>query len=312
MEEGYNKSETSLGIDENIEGLLCYLLGWVTGIAFLILEKNNRFVRFHAMQSLTIFLSITVASMILGAIPYFGWLISVLLWLTSLLLWVVLMIKALKGELFKLPIAGDFAERFIGREQGGVKYKPSRFCSQCGNKVDPEDRFCGHCGTELDVGEDSARPQPAAATNNATSSKEPILSAIEQELSKYPDLSVSRSDKTDIEIKSVLADANWGVGKKRVEYSACLLANETEHTAVFWEMIKETSSGMDIGGGFKTESFTSGKSISGKVKEVRYGPDGKVIDYAWDYEKTRSIVEQVVNSNGWKFKTVLMKNKAMH
>ncbi|MCX5813811.1 MAG: DUF4870 domain-containing protein [Proteobacteria bacterium] len=98
------KSKTSLGIDENIEGLLCYLLGWITGIAFLILEKSNRFVRFHAMQSLVTFSFITVASMFLGAIPYLGWLISVLLLLTGLLLWIVLMIKALKGEWFKLPI----------------------------------------------------------------------------------------------------------------------------------------------------------------------------------------------------------------
>jgi uncharacterized membrane protein len=313
MEENY-KSETSLGIDENIEGLLCYLLGWITGIAFLILEKSSRFVRFHAMQSLAAFGSITVASIFLGAIPYLGRLISVLLWLTGLLLWIILMIKALKGEWFKLPIAGDFAERFVGGEQGGIQYKAGHFCSQCGSEIGLENRFCGQCGTKLDVEEDRpARPETAAgAVNIAASPKESILSAVEQELSKYPELSVSRSDKTDMEIKSVLADANWGVGKKKVEYTACLLVKETEHTAVFWEMIKETGSGMDIGGGFKTRSFKSGKSIFGKVKEVQYGPGGKVIDYTWDYGKTRLIVEQVINNNGWKFKTVLMKSKAMY
>ncbi|MCX5813810.1 MAG: hypothetical protein NT178_14875 [Proteobacteria bacterium] len=165
----------------------------------------------------------------------------------------------------------------------------------------------------MNVDEDRpTRPETAGVVDTAASSKEPVLSAVEQELSKYPGLSVSRSDKTDLEIKSVLADANWGVGKKKVEYAACLLVKEAEHTAVFWEMIKETGSGMDIDGGFKTGSFTSGKTLFGKVKEVRYGPGGKIIDYTWDYGKTRSIVENVINNNGWRFKTVLMKSKAMY
>jgi len=47
-----SKSKTALGIDENIEGLLCYVLGFITGILFLVLEKDNKFIRFHAMQSI--------------------------------------------------------------------------------------------------------------------------------------------------------------------------------------------------------------------------------------------------------------------
>jgi uncharacterized membrane protein len=311
MENDY-RPETSLGINENIEGLLCYLLGWITGIAFLILEKNNRFVRFHAIQSLATFLSITIASMVLGAIPYFGWLISVLLWLIGMFLWIILMVKALKGDWFKLPIAGDFAERFIGGRQGGIQYKTGHFCSNCGNEISLEDRFCGQCGTKLTFEEDPSESETAGPSNTAVDSKEYLIGAIEQELLKNPVLSVSRSDKTDLEIKSVLADANWGAGKKKVEYSACVLMKEAERTAVFWEMIKETGSGMDIGGGFKTESFAGGRTISGKVKEVGYGPGGKIIDYTWDYGKTRLIVEKIVINNGWGFKTVLMKSKAMY
>lgn len=311
MENSY-RSKTSLGIDENIEGLLCYVLGWVTGIVFLVLEKSNRFVRFHAVQSLATFGAITVASMIFGVIPYFGWLISTLLWLISLLLWIILMFKALKGEWFKLPLAGDFAERFIDREGGAQQQEESRFCRQCGNGVGPGDRFCGHCGTRLNVGEEVVMPEPVGPSTTVSSEKEPLLWAVEQELSKYRELSVTRSDKTDLEIKSVLADADWGVGKKKVEYSACLLVKGDERTAIFWEMIKESGSGMDFGGGFKTETFGGGKTLFGKTREVQYGPDGKVIDYAWDYARTRSIIEHVVNSNGWKFKTVLMKGKAMY
>jgi hypothetical protein len=207
---------------------------------------------------------------------------------------------------------GDFAERFVEKD-GGIQQPAGHFCWQCGNRVNPSDLFCGQCGARLDVRGDAAEPTPATSPAPAASSyKEPILKAIEQELSKYPGLSISRSDKTDLEIKSVLADANWGVGKKKVEYSACLLAKDEERTVMFWEMIKETGSGMDFGGGVKTETFKSGKTLFGKVKEVQYGPDGKVIDYVWDYGKTRSVIEQAVMNSGWKFKTVLMKSKAMY
>lgn len=67
-----NKSKTALGIDENIEGLLCYVLGFITGILFLVLEKDNKFVRFHAMQSIVTFLAFFVVSMVIGFIPILG------------------------------------------------------------------------------------------------------------------------------------------------------------------------------------------------------------------------------------------------
>jgi len=108
------KSKTALGIDENIEGLLCYILGFITGILFLVLEKENRFVRFHAMQSIATFLPLFVISMVLGFIPIIGWVISPLIGLVGLILWLLLMYKAFKGEKYKLPIAGDFAEQQIG------------------------------------------------------------------------------------------------------------------------------------------------------------------------------------------------------
>jgi uncharacterized membrane protein len=107
------KSKTALGIDENMEGLLCYVLGFITGILFLVLEKDNKFVRYHAMQSIITFLALFVISMVVGIIPFLGRILSGLIGLVALILWLLLMLKAYQGEMYKLPIAGDFAEKQI-------------------------------------------------------------------------------------------------------------------------------------------------------------------------------------------------------
>ncbi len=106
-------TKTSLGLEENIEGVLCYVLGFVTGIIFFLLEKESEFVRFHAMQSIIVFLSIVVLQRIFVFIPFLGWIISSLLGLVGFVLWILLMIKAYQGEKFKVPIAGDLAERYM-------------------------------------------------------------------------------------------------------------------------------------------------------------------------------------------------------
>ncbi|MCD6373020.1 MAG: DUF4870 domain-containing protein [Thermococcus sp.] len=105
--------KTSLGMDENIEGLLCYLVGWLTGIIFLLLEKDSYFVRFHAMQSTITFLGITVLEIILGFIPFVGTLFNALLSVLAIILWIVGMLKAYNGELYKFPIVGDLAEQWL-------------------------------------------------------------------------------------------------------------------------------------------------------------------------------------------------------
>ncbi|MDZ7663108.1 DUF4870 domain-containing protein [Thiohalophilus sp.] len=106
------KNKTTLGIDQNIEAVLCYVLGWLTGIVFLLLEKENRFVRFHAMQSLVVFLALFVLSLIVGWIPVIG-LLSPVIFLLAVILWILLMVKAFQGEIYKLPWAGDFAEKQV-------------------------------------------------------------------------------------------------------------------------------------------------------------------------------------------------------
>ncbi len=105
--------KTTLGMDENIEGLLAYVLGWLTGIIFLILEKDSYFVRFHAMQSTITFLGLTILEIILGFIPIIGALLGMLLWILGLILWIVGMLKAYNGELYKFPIVGDLAEQWL-------------------------------------------------------------------------------------------------------------------------------------------------------------------------------------------------------
>jgi uncharacterized membrane protein len=105
--------KTSSGLQENLAGLLCYVLGWITGIVFLIIEKENKFVRFHAVQSIVVFGAYTILSIILGFIPFVGWIINSLLGIAAFILWIVLMYRAYQGKMFKLPIAGNIAENQI-------------------------------------------------------------------------------------------------------------------------------------------------------------------------------------------------------
>lgn len=109
--EGKDLGKTSTGMQANVAALLSYLLGFITGIIFYVIEKENKFVRFHAMQSIVVFGAFFVVMMVLNFIPIIGWVINILLWVAELILWVLLMIKAYQGEHFKLPIAGDIAEK---------------------------------------------------------------------------------------------------------------------------------------------------------------------------------------------------------
>jgi uncharacterized membrane protein len=105
------KQKTSTGLDQNIAGLLAYVLGFITGIIFLILEKDNKFVRFHAMQSTITFLVLLV----IGMIPFFGPVLSFIVSPIAFILWIVLMYKAYQGEMFKLPVVGDYAAKWVNK-----------------------------------------------------------------------------------------------------------------------------------------------------------------------------------------------------
>ena len=104
--------KTSTGLQENVAGLLAYVAWWVSGIVFLLLEPDNKFVRFHAIQSIIVFGAITLVAMVLGFMPVIGGFISWVIWALGVALWIVLMVKAYQGVKYKLPISGDLAEKW--------------------------------------------------------------------------------------------------------------------------------------------------------------------------------------------------------
>ena len=122
---------TSTGLSPNAAGALSYFLGPITGVIFVLLEKNDRFVRFHAFQSILLsgawiafWVAFDVVSIILGQIPLlgllaliFGLLLSVVLGLGGLILWIALMISAYQGKSWKLPIIGVMAERYAAGQR---------------------------------------------------------------------------------------------------------------------------------------------------------------------------------------------------
>ena len=106
-------AKSSTGLDDNVAGLLSYLFGWVTGLIFLLVEKDSKFVRFHAIQSIVVFGAITVASIVFRFIPFIGWFLQIALSILALVLWIILMIKAYQGEKYRLPWAGDIADKNV-------------------------------------------------------------------------------------------------------------------------------------------------------------------------------------------------------
>lgn len=106
--------KSSTGLEANIAGLLCYVLGWVSGLVFILIERDSNFVRFHAIQSIYVFGALTIASIVLGWIPPLNVVLVPLLGVLGVVLWIILMIKAYQGEKYKLPLVGDWAEKRAG------------------------------------------------------------------------------------------------------------------------------------------------------------------------------------------------------
>jgi uncharacterized membrane protein len=108
--------KSSTGLEANVAGLLCYVLGWVSGLVFVLLEQENKFVRFHAIQSIYVFGVINIVVIILRWIPFIGWFLVGIIGLLGFVLWIVLMIKAYQGVEFKIKWAGDLAEKWVSRQ----------------------------------------------------------------------------------------------------------------------------------------------------------------------------------------------------
>jgi uncharacterized membrane protein len=114
------------GLTDNLAGLVCYVLGFITGVLFLVIQPYNRnkFIRFHAFQS--IFFNIAMIALMIGLsiigvalhmIPMMWALMGLLhlvVWLGSLAIWILLLIKAYQGQRWKVPIIGDMAEKQAG------------------------------------------------------------------------------------------------------------------------------------------------------------------------------------------------------
>lgn len=106
------------GLTNNVAGMIAYIT-IVPAIVFLVMEpyNRNRFVRFHSFQCLFFAVGWTVLWIALGIvahIPFLGWM-TILLWplfsLAGLVLWIILLLKANQGQMYKLPVIGDMAEK---------------------------------------------------------------------------------------------------------------------------------------------------------------------------------------------------------
>lgn len=113
-------------MDPHVAAMLAYLAWWVTGILFYLVERDNRFVRFHAAQSIVAFGGISILGAVLMMTSFvllFVWaegfqvlmMLSQIVMLAGLLVWAICLFKAFSGEYFKLPVVGDFAERMAER-----------------------------------------------------------------------------------------------------------------------------------------------------------------------------------------------------
>jgi len=115
-------ADTSTGLSPNTAALLCYVGIWISGIIFFVLEQKNKFVRFHAAQSIVVFGTITVAGVILGLIPVVGDAFSTIIGIIGFIVWIIMIVKASSGEWYKLPWAGDVAENMVASSRVTDEY----------------------------------------------------------------------------------------------------------------------------------------------------------------------------------------------
>jgi uncharacterized membrane protein len=113
---------SSEGLAENVAGLLCYAVGWLTGIIFLLIDKRP-FVKFHAAQSIVVFGALMILRIGFGIVMGIGGFVGFGLWamvsmvigLLTVILWILLMVKAYQHELFRVPIAAPIADGIAGK-----------------------------------------------------------------------------------------------------------------------------------------------------------------------------------------------------
>jgi uncharacterized membrane protein len=114
------------GLSENAAGALCYVLGWITGLIFFLIDKRP-YVQFHARQSIVVFGGLHILEIIVGRVFGFGflfggwhsmsggWFLYEIIHIVGFVLWIVLMIKAYQGDRFRVPVAADAADNLFGK-----------------------------------------------------------------------------------------------------------------------------------------------------------------------------------------------------
>lgn len=140
--------------------------------------------------------------------------------------------------------------------------------------------------------------------------KEQLLAEIRMKLTEF-ELAFQNGDGTDIAINSELLDAEWLSGSKKIVYESLIFADKRGKTVYMYEKTSESGNGLSFGSDSET-SFQSGATLFRKVKSVKYGLEGKAYEYNLDLGAIPKAVKEAAEHHGWKFKTVLNKNKAMY
>jgi uncharacterized membrane protein len=104
-----------LGLDENVVGLLSYALFFFSGIVVLVMEKENKTVRFHALQSILWFILLSIVSRVVSWLPFVGPLLGSLIGMLTVASWLFLMYSAFTNKQFKIPIIGDVVEAQVNK-----------------------------------------------------------------------------------------------------------------------------------------------------------------------------------------------------
>jgi len=96
----------AFGLDKNIACALTYSLGWVSGLIFFLVEKEDKDIRFNALQSIVVF----GAANLIVLVPIIGWMLSPVVSIAAIVAWIFLIVKNYQGQTVKLPVVGDFVE----------------------------------------------------------------------------------------------------------------------------------------------------------------------------------------------------------
>ncbi len=139
------------------------------------------------------------------------------------------------------------------------------------------------------------------------------LSIVNQIKAEFDRLGISyqTGGSADFVLTNEFLDAGWSTGNKQISYEALVFADESSETVFMYELTKESGNGLSFGS--ENDSYSqSGTTLFRKVKSVQYGPEGKAYEYTLDLGSIPKAVREAAKQYGWKFKTVLRKEKASY